>query len=115
MTSIVSVREEWHDDVPVARIEGEVDSANVADVAARLRRLVTNRSMRLVVDLSSTSYLDSAGINLLFAVGQELRARQQTMHLVVADSSPVTRMVSLTGLHHTFPTHGSVDDALGAA
>ena len=115
MTAIVAVREAWHDDVPVARIEGEVDAGNVADVGARLRRLVTNRSVRLVVDLSPTTYLDSAGINLLFAVGQELSARQQTLHLVVHEGTPVTRMVALTGLHRTFPTHRSVGDALAAA
>jgi anti-anti-sigma factor len=115
MTSIVTIREEWHDDVPVARIEGEIDAASVGDVAARLRGLMTNRSMRLVVDLSATSYLDSAGINLLFAIGQEVRSRQQSLHLVVADGSPVTRVVSLTSLDRAYPTHGSVADALAAA
>ncbi|HWT24292.1 MAG TPA: STAS domain-containing protein [Solirubrobacteraceae bacterium] len=114
MTSLVTVREDWHGDVPVARIEGEVDAANVADVAARLRGLMTNRAMRLVVDLAATSYLDSAGINLLFAIGEELRSRQQKLHLVVAEGSPVTRMLRLTSLDRAHPTHASVEEALAA-
>ena len=112
MTSIVAVREEWHDEVPVARIEGEVDSANVADVGARLRRLVTNRSMRLVVDLTATSYLDSAGINLLFALGEEMRGRQQRLALVVTDTSPIARMISLTGLDQSLPVREALAEAL---
>ena len=45
---------EWHGDTPVAAIDGEVDASNIADVAAALRNLVTNRSDELVVDLSPT-------------------------------------------------------------
>jgi len=58
------MEDEWHGDVPVARIAGEVDASNVDDVRNRLRSLLTNRSVSLVVDLSATSYLDSAGIVL---------------------------------------------------
>jgi anti-sigma B factor antagonist len=115
MMSAVYVREEWHGDVPIARIEGEVDAANVAEVGARLRGLMTNLRMRLVVDLSATRYLDSAGINLLFAIGDELRARQQTLHLVVAEKSPVTRMLTITSLDRAHPAHTSVEDAIAAA
>jgi anti-sigma B factor antagonist len=115
MSALARVEDEWHGDIPVARVAGEIDASNVRDIGERLRSLVSNRSFALVVDLSPTSYLDSAGINLLFAVGQELSTRQQRLYLVVAEGSPVTRMVTLTGLHRSFPTHTSVDDALAAA
>jgi anti-sigma B factor antagonist len=115
MTTAARVNAVHHGDVSVARVEGEVDAANVDGVAAKLHDLLTNRSMALVVDLTATTYLDSAGINLLFALGDELRARQQTLRIVIVDSSPIARMASITGLDRACPTHASVDDALAAS
>ena len=66
-------------------------------MAAKLRRLVENRLHRLVIDLGAVTYLDSAGINLLFAVSGELRARQQELHLVVVPGSPIERMLRSSG------------------
>ena len=80
-----------------------------------MRELVTNRSFALIVDLTPTSYLDSAGINLLFATGEQMRGRQQQLHVVLSESSPLMRMVSLTGLDKSLPTHSTLERALAAA
>ena len=81
----------------VAILDGEVDTASVGEVAVRLRRLVENRQLRLVIDLTAVTYLDSAGINLLYAVGGEVKARQQELHLVVVPGSPIERMLQIVG------------------
>lgn len=114
MNPLARVEVAWHGDTPVAAVAGEVDASNVADVAAALRRLVTNRSNALVVDLSPTSYLDSAGINLLFALGDELRSRQLVLRIVVASTSPVARMLAITGIDRIHPSYRTVADALSA-
>ena len=114
MSALAEVFEEWRGEVPMARLSGEIDASNVGDVTERLRRLLTNRSTTLVIDLSPTTYLDSAGINMLFTLGDELRARQQTLRLVVADGSPVSRMLALTGLDRAQPTYPVLADALAA-
>ena len=114
MNPLARVDVEWHGDTPVAAVDGEVDASNVADVAAALRNLVTNRSSELVVDLSPTDYLDSAGINLMFALGDELRSRQLTLRLVIAPKSPIARMLSITGLDRVHPTYPTVAEALSA-
>jgi anti-sigma B factor antagonist len=108
------VREAWVDDVAVACVEGEVDAANVAEVGAAIRRLMTNRSIRLVVDLTGTTYLDSAGINLLFSLGEELRVRQQGLRIVVDPASPIARMLAITSLDRAFPTRATIADVLAA-
>jgi anti-sigma B factor antagonist len=82
-------------------------------VRERLRSLLTNRSVALVVDLSQTTYLDSAGINLLFALGDEMHGRQQRLAIVVADPSPIARMITLTGLDQAMPVHATLAEALG--
>jgi anti-sigma B factor antagonist len=114
MNLLARVEVEWHGDTPVAAVEGEVDASNIADIAAALRNLVTNRSSELVVDLSRTQYLDSAGINLMFALGDELRARQLTLRLVIASPSPIARMLAITGLDRVQPTYATVAEALSA-
>jgi anti-anti-sigma regulatory factor len=58
--------------------------------------------------------LDSAGINLLFAIGDELRSRQLTMRIVIAAASPVARMLAITGLNRVYPSYPTVADALSA-
>ncbi len=114
MSTLLEIHEDWHDDVPVLRLEGEIDVSNVDEIRGRMRELVTNREFALIVDLTPTSYLDSAGINLLFAVGEEMRGRQQQLHVVLSERSPLTRMVSLTGLDKSLPMHSTLERALAA-
>jgi anti-anti-sigma factor len=58
-----------------------------------------------VVDLSGTTYIDSAGLNVLFELSTALRERQQELHLVVASPSPIARMVTIVGLDAAVATH----------
>ena len=115
MSSLAELEDEWHDDVPVARLRGEIDASNAGECGDYLRALLSNRSVALVVDLSETTYLDSAGINVLFALAEEMRGRQQHLGLVVGDSSPIARMVSLTGLDRTVTVHPTLPQALDGA
>ena len=115
MRPLARVVEDDHAEVPTAAIQGEIDASNTDDIAARLRRLVTNRSEALVVDLVATTYIDSAGINLLFELDTELRQRQQRLHLVVAESSPIERMIGITGLAGAVPVHPTLAAAVRAA
>jgi anti-sigma B factor antagonist len=105
---------EWHDETPVGRLDGEIDLSNVDEMAGGLRGLLTNQMTALVVDLSPTTYLDSAGINLLYSLAEELRARQLALHLVLPAGSPVARTVSITALDRALPTHATLDAALAA-
>jgi anti-anti-sigma factor len=115
VTSIAGVQVEWRADGAVAALAGEVDAANARPLGVELRAPLTNRSAGLIVDLTGLRYLDSAGINLLFALGDELRARQQTLRVVVSETTPVARMLAITGFDRTHPTHDTVGDALVAA
>jgi anti-sigma B factor antagonist len=115
MSTLARIEDEWHDEIPVARLEGELDASNIHEVGDRLRSLLTNRSVALVVDLSATTYLDSAGLNLLFALGEEMRGRQQRLGPVVVESSPIARMVALVGLDKTVPVHPTLAEALAHA
>ena len=114
MSTIVGVREERHEGTVVAVVDGEVDTASVGEVALKLRRIAENKLHRVVIDLTGVSYLDSAGINLLYAVGSDVGARQQQLHLVVGPGSPIERMLQIVGADRAFPVHASLDEALAA-
>ena len=114
MSTLARIEDEWHDEIPVARMQGEVDASNVKEMGDRLRSLMSNRSVALVVDLSATTYLDSAGINMLFSLAEELRGRQQRLALVVGAGSPIARMITLTGLDQTIPVTAGLPEALSA-
>ena len=43
MSTLLEIHEDWHDEIPVLRLEGEIDISNVEDIRARMRELVTNR------------------------------------------------------------------------
>jgi anti-sigma B factor antagonist len=112
MRAFARLNVERRGDVPVVSLEGEIDVSNAPDIAIEVRAVVDNRATALVVDLSGTQYLDSAGINLLFALGDDLRTRQLTLRLVVAPGSSIARMLTITSLDRTYSTYATVEEAL---
>ena len=111
-SSMIRVSEERLDGALLIALEGELDASSVSEVAIKLRRLVENQAERLVVDLELVTYLDSAGINLLFAIAGELAARQQQLHLVVVQGSPIARTLRIVGADRAFPVHATREAAL---
>jgi anti-anti-sigma factor len=98
----------------VVRIEGEVDLSNADDVRTDLIAAVPHAAAGLVLDLTSTTYLDSSGIRLLFDLAQRLHARRQQLVLVVTDEALVRRVIVLTKLDDAVPLHNRLEDALAA-
>ena len=115
MSSLARVVDEETGEVALLALEGEIDASNARDVAQRWRGALTNRSHALVVDLDATTYIDSAGINELFALDAELRQRRQQLLLVIRPGSAVARVAAIVGLDRTIATHAARADALAAA
>jgi anti-sigma B factor antagonist len=116
MRQLARIVPETHgDDIVVAHIEGEIDLSNAQPIGNRLRDLLTNHSVALIVDLGPTTYLDSSGVALMFGLFDELRRRQQNLYLVVPEESRLKRVLSITGLDRAVPTHTTLDGALQAA
>lgn len=91
---------------------GSVDLSNASDVQAQLLDEVSNQDLGVIVDLSSTRYLDSAGVHLLFDLAGRLRSRGQWLNLVVPESSRLRRVLQLTQIERVVPIHGEVQSAL---
>jgi anti-anti-sigma factor len=100
--------------VVVARPQGDVDISRVERLRADLVASVDNRDLALVVDLTATSYLDSAGINMLFELAEALARRQIQLAVVVPDEGIVARVASLVSLESAVPVHRTAESAIAA-
>lgn len=101
--------------VPVARPRGDIDAANAARLRDRLAECMGNDVDSLVLDLSETRYMDSAGIDMLFRFSERLRQRRARLLLVIPPSSQLVRLAELVGLHRAMPVHTSVEEALAVS
>lgn len=115
MSSLARLSLDRRDDLPVARLDGEVDLSNASGLGQALRDAVPNAALGLVVDLSRVTYLDSAGIHLLFDLGSRLRRRRQELRLVVPETAPIRRILSLVGLGEVAPVHETLEEAVTEA
>jgi len=105
---------ETEDRALVAHLSGEIDMSNIDSVRNALAEAISNEALRAVVDLSGTSYLDSAGINFFLELRERLRVRGQELRLVVPDPSPVRAALSYAGVIGPLSVNLTVPDALGA-
>ncbi len=115
MTELARIVEDRRGPALVAALEGEVDASNAREIGARLHVLLGNAATALVLDLSPTGYLDSAGISLVFRLAEELDARQQRLLVVVPPGAPVARTLQITGLAGAVAVHADVASAVAAA
>jgi anti-anti-sigma factor len=102
------------DGVPVARLSGEIEISGAVALRERLLRAVGNQDYGLVVDLSRATYLDSAGINVLFEVAERLQSRQLLLSLAVPADGLVRRVVDMVAISSVAAVHGSEDEAVAA-
>jgi anti-anti-sigma factor len=110
--TVANVRFEHHDGLPVAILNGDVDAANTARVGEELTGAVANHAAALVVVLDEARYLDSAGINLLFRLRQQLGARRQRFGLVLDPSAPLRRALEVSGVLAAIPVWEDLPAAL---
>jgi anti-anti-sigma factor len=100
--------------VPICTVRGEIDASNVESVLERLLESVPDESPGLVLDLSHTVYLDSAGVRILFELTRRLRQRRQELRIAVALEGIVRRVLVLTALADVVPLHDDVESAAAA-
>lgn len=114
MSELATVHHSEVDGIAVARLEGEIDASNARGVGHRLTEALPNVAMGLVLDLTNTSYLDSAGVQLLFDVSARLRQRQQQLRVVHAPDSFVADVIAAVALDSVAAVDHSVEAAVTA-
>jgi anti-anti-sigma factor len=98
--------------VVVGRVVGEIESINAQEMSTALASRLTSEVAGLVIDLTRVSYLDSAGIELLFDLARRLRTHRQRLRLVVPADSPMRRVLELCDMDRAAPIDATVEGAL---
>ena len=103
MTGLVQVQMRQVGSVPVCEIQGELDASNVEHVREQIIEAATSEAPGMVIDLTETTYLDSAGVRILFELARRLRSRRQELRIAVPADGIVRRVLVLTALGDVVP------------
>jgi anti-anti-sigma factor len=103
------------DGVPVAHISDDIDAANAMATQQQLADALDPDALSLVIDLSETRYVDSAGIDMLLRLGDRFDRRRVKLILVIPDASKLKRLATIVGLPDAIPTHSDLSAALREA
>ena len=101
-----------HDGIQVARLTGEIDLSNSDSIGDAIAETTPNHMLGLILDLSQLGYLDSAGIHLIYRLRERLRARGQSLGLVVPAGSPSNDALRLAGVSLHVPVSQTLEGAL---
>jgi anti-anti-sigma factor len=103
------------DGVPVAHVKEDIDAANAAAVQQHLDEALGPDALSLIVDLSDTRYIDSAGLDMLLRLSDRLDHRRAKLILIIPDTSQLKRLAMLVGLPEAITIHPSLPPALREA
>jgi anti-anti-sigma factor len=112
---VIALQVEHFNRVPVARAPADIDAANAVKVRDELIACMRHESFELIVDLSATRYLDSAGIDMLLRLNESLAQRRATLRLVIVPRSDLARLAELVAIPSAIPVHADVADAVREA
>jgi anti-anti-sigma factor len=104
------VRSEEQDGVLVIAVEGELDMNTAVELERELEGPVGAAKAPLLIDLSRCEFIDSTGIALIVRAWQALDRDGRFALCGVGDQ--VKRVLDITGLEETIPTHPSREQAL---
>jgi anti-sigma B factor antagonist len=102
------------DGVAIAHVHGDIDAANAVVTQRQLGDALGPDASTLVVDLSETRYMDSAGIDMLLRLSDRLDHRRAKLMLVIPETSQLTRLASIVGLPNVIAIHPTLPAALEA-
>jgi anti-anti-sigma factor len=98
--------------VPIAHVHEDIDAANAAVTQQQLGEALGPDALNLIVDLSDTRYLDSAGIDMLLRLSDRLDRRRARLILVIPETSQLKRLATIVGMPEAIAVHPSLPNAL---
>ena len=98
--------------VYVVAVGGEADMHTAPQLDSELFRLIGLGATRVIVDLASTSFVDSTVLGVLLRALKRLAADGGSL-VVVSDDRRVLRLFEVTGLDRKFRVEQTLVDAIG--
>ena len=103
----------WSGRTAVVAASGEIDLTNADGLRDALLSVIDAGARGLVVDMTATTFLDSAGITALARASRRASATDTPLRLAVTAPS-VLRVLDLVGLDRLIGVHQSVSEAVAS-
>jgi len=96
----------------VIRMPAEIDAANADEVRQALLAAATPGTAILIIDMSGTTFCDSAGVHAIIAAYKQAAAVDTQLRLV---APAVMRILTLVGVDQLVPLYPTLQAALAGA
>ena len=104
--------EKLSDDQYVISLAGEVDLYTAPEFKQQLLDVIDQGGRDVVVDLSSTTFIDSTTLGVLVGGVKRLRPAGGSLTLVCTDPN-ICKIFEITGLDRVFTIHPTREAAIG--
>lgn len=106
-------QEALDDERHIVAVRGEIDLFTAPELKSALADAIEEGRLRIVVDLSETTFLDSTALGVLIGAVKRLRTREGRLTIVNTDDN-IAKTFEITGLDQIFTIRASRDEAVTA-
>jgi anti-anti-sigma factor len=103
----------YGDDPVGIAVRGEIDPASAPSLSEAIGELIQRGYRDVALDLGAVEFMDSTGIKVLVEMHQRLQDAGGQL-VVQTASTPVRRVLAVTGLHWLMPAPDEADSSSGA-
>ena len=97
----------------ILAVRGEIDLFTAPELKQVLADSIENGRVRIVIDLTDTTFLDSTALGVLIGAVKRLRSRDGALAIVNVDEN-IAKTFEITGLDQIFTIRATRDDAIAA-
>ena len=113
MSKPLDVSEDLRTNTRVISLRGELDLHSVDELRVPLERAAAEPGLRLILDLTACSFIDSTGLATIVHVTRPLRDDGGGVALV-CPAGDVRQLLKLSALDLSFPIYDRLDQAVEA-
>jgi len=107
----MAMKTESKNGLVVCRVEGEIDITRSPDLKKAFDKLISQKTPKIVVELSKVSYVDSSGLATLVGILKGMRSYGGRMKLA-GMSQKVKSLFEITKLDKLFEIAASEEEAI---
>jgi len=111
MEELITIKEEIREDVLLIRIGGRLDAISAPAAEKRLFEFIKNGQVKLMMDLSGTDYLSSAGMRMLISVTKKLKTLSGKL-VLVSVTHHVMDVLKMAGFDHFLDIAANEEEGL---
>ena len=101
-----------NENIVIITIEGSIDSKTAGDLQSQIMGTVSETN-NVLLDLSSVSYVSSAGLRVLLMIYRQIKSKNGKV-ILVGISEEIRDVMSMTGFVNFFEITDTIENALNS-